>query len=548
MKRKNRKEKQDITAFASKSGGSSGDYKNIKKILGSEVAIDRMMMFLTQTSDTDELMMKIGVPRHRLKQLEIDDEVTQCIETRRDAICAVPWRIEPNKSKAAQYVTGTLANHIEHLLHDIFDANSYGYSVDEAIFKMDGSMKGLDRIVQKPMQWFEPKNDGTLRYYPEDGRGGLEGIECDQRKFFISRRRPTYANPRGESLLSRIYFPVKWRLEGWGMWLHFMETFGDPIILGQVPDYNAFVKAMTAQGVRSAIGWESTSDRDKVISIQASAPGEFERLENAIIRRIQKLYLGQTLTSDVSQSGGSYAQAAVHNQVRHEKTRSDVRMATRTIQRLVDVLCWLNGFERLMFVMDDGTGLNADRATRDTQLSRVLGDSGFVFTQNYFEDHYGLTKEDIQEKNDNQRGQDNPKVDTANQPDNHTTPTSDRSVADNGREGGDAKKNKQVGAPSSANQRAASIGFSAGSDIPTPMQDLVDDVVKTAISMSRWPISEDDLNKIVMSAESNDDVQRKLLSLIPSAMNEDSEFSKLLRAVDLACRAIGYAGASARII
>lgn len=426
-------------------------YGSTRRLLNSEIAISRMLDFLTMTPDSDELLARAGIRRHQLRSLEMDDEVAQALETRKDAVCSISWRLEPNQTRASKYVRETLQPHMDTLIADVLDAVPYGYSVQEAVYQQDGSRIGLARITQKPLEWFEPKPDGSLRYYPEDGTGGMEGLLCDPRKFFLAVRRAKYRNPRGEALLSRLYFPVTWRREGWGMWLHFLETFGDPIVLGQVPDFRAFVEAMKAQGVRSTIAWQSSSDRDTVSAINASAPGEFERLENAIIKRIQKLLLGQTLTSDVSSSGGSYAQAAVHNQVRHDKTKSDVRLVTRVIQRLVDVLCDLNGFAPLQFILADDTGLEAARAARDAVLYPVLAGSGFNLTKGYFTDTYDYRNDDLEAKpilnpplKPGEPGASDPQD---RNPDIESAPTRDRSVSDGGREGRAAQNDEPVGAP-----------------------------------------------------------------------------------------------------
>lgn len=181
------------------------------------------------------------------------------------------------------------------------------------------------------------------------------------------------------------------------MWLQFLETFGEPIILGMVRDYKAFVEAMVAQGVRSTVAWESVSGEDKAQAISASTPGEFERLENAILRRIQKLILGQTLTSDVG-SNGSYAVAAIHNEVRNDKRRADMRMVQTTGQQLVNNLCLINGIKDVpKFVMADDSGLETARAQRDSILAPILKISGLQLKREYFERNYDYTSEDIEE-------------------------------------------------------------------------------------------------------------------------------------------------------
>ena len=178
------------------------------------------------------------------------------------------------------------------------------------------------------------------------------------------------------------------------MWLQFLETFGEPIVFGLVQDYQGFVEAMTQQGVRSTVAFQSVAGEDHIETISASTPGEFDRLEQAIVRRIQKLILGQTLTSDVG-ANGSYAVAAIHNEVRNDKRRADIRMVKRAGQHLVNCLAYMNNFEAPEFVMSDDSGLEMHRAQRDAILVSVLQSSGLKFTKGYLIDNYDIDEDDL---------------------------------------------------------------------------------------------------------------------------------------------------------
>jgi len=224
----------------------------------------------------------------------------------------------------------------------------------------------------------------------------MDGIFCDPIKFLLTTCNARYENPYGEALLSRLWFPITWRREGWSMWLQFLETFGEPIILGAVQNYQDFVEAMTAQGVRSTVAWQSVTGDDKIETISASTPGEFERLENAILKRVQKLILGQTLTSDVGQNG-SYAVAAIHNEVRNDKRRADLRMVQAAGQKLVDNMAAINGVEAPRFVMADDAGLEMSRAQRDAVLINVLKSSGLALSKQYFLSKFDYAVDDLQE-------------------------------------------------------------------------------------------------------------------------------------------------------
>ena len=115
--------------------------------------------------------------------------------------------------------------------------------------------------------------------------------------------------------------------------------------------------------MRSVVAWQGQKD-DKIDTIQPSTSGEFERMELALTKRIQKLILGNTMTTD----GGTYGSRAsgeVGLQVEDTRRLADIRMNTEAVQRIVDVLCELNNFQPLRFVRRDETGLEAARSDRD---------------------------------------------------------------------------------------------------------------------------------------------------------------------------------------
>lgn len=405
--------------------------KPTKSFYQSEIAYYKMMSWLNTIPDPDELLQKAGIRRHDLRQLELDDEVLQCIDTRREAVVATPWRVEPNQTRLGKWYHNTINPWIDGLKRGVMDARFYGYAVFEIIYKEIEQRLIIERLSLKPMEWFVPQRDGSLRYFPDDGSGGIEGILCDPRKFLLVRCNASYRNPYGEALLSRLWFPVTWRRECWQMWLQFMETFGEPIVVAQVTNYQDFVEAMIAQGVRSTVAWQGMGD-DKLQTINASTPGEFDRLEKDIISRIQKLILGQTLTSDVG-SSGSYAAAAIHNEVRNDKRRADMHMVQAAGQQLINALAMVNRLPPVDFIMADDAGLELHRAQRDSVIMPVLQASGIKLDREYFLRNYDYNDDELLVIDDSvEDSMDTPlTADQSIKQEADEAPTKDRSVVDN---------------------------------------------------------------------------------------------------------------------
>lgn len=401
----------NLWPFAAKTDKRLIPNKESPVVISRPQALLQLMYWLANVPDPDTLLQRVGIQRPQLRVLETDDEVEQAQGTRRDALSTTPWWIEPFNTRGAKFLTEVLTPHIQNLLSTCFGAVPYGYSVAQCNYEVrsDGKI-GISQIWECPFEWFTPTYNGDLRantaLYTTDAQGRAvtaaavndSVLDRSPGMYFHTVVRGSYRNPYGEALLSRLWFPITWRLAGWQLWMNFLETFGQPIIVGQTINYEAFVDAMRAQGVRSAIGFQAGDQDTKITTIQASQGGEFSKLDEAVTMRVQKLILGQTLTSQMSTSGGSYSAAVVHNQVRHDKRNADIQMSRKTVQKLVDTLCRLNNLNgNFTFCMSDDTGLELERAGRDASLVPVMAATGLTWTRDYFLNKYDFDETDLTE-------------------------------------------------------------------------------------------------------------------------------------------------------
>jgi len=114
--------------------------------------------------------------------------------------------------------------------------------------------------------------------------------------------------------------------------MQFVERYGDPLITGKVNSPQDFVKAAQENGFASVLA----VGPDESLGVAAPTGGDgHQRLIAELDRRIQKVILGQTLTTSVD-GKGSYAAAKVHDQVRQDKRLADLRLVRRTVQQVVD--------------------------------------------------------------------------------------------------------------------------------------------------------------------------------------------------------------------
>lgn len=362
--------------------------------LYTQEAVTQFLVNFGKQPDTDEVLRKAGITRHRLRVLLDDDEIAQVVETRIDALLATPLRVEPNDTDEAQKLNLILKEWFHEIATGAMNALFFGYSVQEAVYELkpEGYV-GIKWIGEKPMQWFEPKNDGRLIYRPE---GKVAEHEVDQVfKFFLTRRKATYEQPYGKALLATLYWLFFFKQNGFKFWAKFLERFGTPILLGKCKDTETedMSRALLNAHAQSVLSIDAEDDVQilSTSGTSGTAGAAFESFNNQLIRQIQKVVLGQTLTSGTD-GKGSYSLGQVHENVRMDKLKSDIRLVTPTLQAVIDSLCVLNGWPKHTVMLGEKPKpLNKDQAERDVHLKNA----GANLSKDYFIREYGLQEEDL---------------------------------------------------------------------------------------------------------------------------------------------------------
>ncbi len=375
--------------------------------LYSHEAEQALISYLTKMPDGDEVLRKAGVTRPRLKVMMYDDEIYQAIEKRQDKLESAPWRIEPIDRPESKIIMEHLREWWSEILLGTQNARWYGYSVLEAIYTkpeepslhIDGDtitpFIGFKWIGEKPMQWYEPKNDGRLMLLANYNTT-RQDQEVDQRfKHFLTRCKSTYENPLGEALLSRLYWVWFFKTSGFKFWAKFVEKFGLPMLVGKTAGKTIDMRdALLRAHASSVIALSGTDSVEiQTANTNGNASQTFEVFDKNLERRIQKVILGQTLTSGTDGSG-SRALGDVHLEVQNSKYKADVRMIMPTIQAIINALCDINGWERHRVIIGEEKSLEEPKADRDVKLKNA----GAVLTPQYFKREYGLEDGDVIEQ------------------------------------------------------------------------------------------------------------------------------------------------------
>jgi len=378
-----------------------------KRSLFGELAVDasyysqHMELF-----DVSQLVIDSCATRADLRIIEdSDDEVEQCLQTRVDALIGVDWRLEGGSEEVRNWLTDQVKRHYETIITNAFSARLYGYAVQERVWeKVDGYFI-VNRVSEKPFEWFIPKRDGTLWFRPKllvllptsQTYNANDGLQVDtQFKFLLTRHQPTWRNPRGKALLAYLFWPWFYRKATWQFWMQFLERSGQPLLVGSGndPAQMAIQLALAVQDAVVALPKDS-----KVEAIGGNSKGEaFNSAEDRLVRRIQKILLGQTLTSDVGAGGkGARALGEVHSDILQDKTFGDLKLVGAAVQNYVDALVTMNfpSSRKIELVYSIDKGLETVRAIRDVAF---VNSGNLEFTEQYYTREYGFKQGDIKVK------------------------------------------------------------------------------------------------------------------------------------------------------
>jgi hypothetical protein len=385
-----------------------------RRSLFTEYAVDNVFGFFRNLElfDVSQLVLDSSATRSDLRIIEeSDDEVQQCLETRLDTLLGVDWRLDGGSESTRMWLTEQLERHYSTIVTNAFSSRLYGYSVQERVYEQVDGKIIVNRVSEKPFEWFVPRRDGTLWYKATsfvehamlpDIRGGVSetwegGVPVDTSlKFLLTRHKPTWKNPRGVALLAFLFWPWFYRKATWQFWMQFLERNGTPLLVGKSANPAQIAQQLSMAVADAVVGVPKDAD---VEAIQANNKGEsFGLAEDRLVRRIQKVLLGQTLTSDSGGDGkGAKALGQVHNEVRLDKTIGDLKLIAPTVQNYIDALLTLNFPSsrpvKLVYAID--RGLESARANRDSTL---INSGNVEFTAEYWIRAYGFKQDEIKVK------------------------------------------------------------------------------------------------------------------------------------------------------
>ena len=266
------------------------------------------------------------------RRMQTDPQIKACLNTKKFAVLSQGWSVHaasasPEDLAVAAFVRHTLTGmrgSILDALHDVLDALALGISLVEIVYQMnDGGpyagMVGLAALKSKDPDGFTFETDD---FGNVTALRGCLGEVYPPDKFLRYSYMPRYENPLGLSDLRAAYKPwlAKQQLLRW--WTKYLEKFGMPTVTGSYDaergygaDQQRELLMLVAQvHNESAIVLPSDMHLGLLETARAAPAGFLEAIEYQD-RAIAKSILGQTLTTDGSGSGATFALGSVHQDV-----------------------------------------------------------------------------------------------------------------------------------------------------------------------------------------------------------------------------------------
>lgn len=301
-----------------------------------------------------------GYPRDQVafidQMMESDPVFAGVYATRKRAVLGLDWKVVPDPKRVtdetkvqAEEIAAWCHDQLmaietleEFLAHNI-DALGYGYAVSENVWTVRNGQHVITDIA--PVAMASIVGD-TLRPWimrilltDADSLGVL--VDDHQFKFVKHVHAPINASPFRGGIARRCAVMHLTRRYGFQWWMSAMEMFGTPYRKatykpGATPEEkNEMLEQLESFGHAGYGLFSEAMDFELVDQFKSSDTWPHHKFIEKIDEWYEITMLGQTLTTRVGETGGAYAAAKVHNDVREDIQYSDMRAEADVIRQYV---------------------------------------------------------------------------------------------------------------------------------------------------------------------------------------------------------------------
>jgi len=361
----------------------------------------------------DPILKKQGQNITVYRDLQIDDRVGGNLVRRKAGTLQLQWDLDhgravTTRSRRNKIIHATIEGllndlDINRIITEILDAVTYGYQPMEMLWNKAASGLILPRdIVGKPAEWFQFDTENMLRF--KSRKEPLYGELPPPNSFLCPTAGASYANPYGQALMSRCFWPVTFKKGGWRFWITFAEKYGQPFAVGKIrrgansAEMNDLADKLQSM-VQDAIA--VIYDDSSVELLSDDSKGASSDLFRGIIAEansaISTVILGHAGAGE-SVSGKLGGEAAA-TEAAKDIIDSDKRIVNATFNHLIAIINQLNWQaapeDVPQFSLWEEEDVDTKQAERDDKLTGPLAASGLAFTVDYYKRTYDLEDGDL---------------------------------------------------------------------------------------------------------------------------------------------------------
>ena len=374
------------------------------KLLADEIAnietVQKMYGFFKKMPNPDEILKNTETGFQVLRRLEREPQVAACILSRVAGVTSLKYRLKGSDKHKDFYEKLLKDLPVIDIIKDILKAPRYGYQPIEITWQLKDGFIIPQEIVAKPPEWFFYNREGQLCFNKKGVPDGFV-ILPEMKKFLCPTNEADYLNKYGKGYLSMCFWDVAFKKGSMEFWIKFAEKFGMPWIIAKfeqgsddkiIDDLLDSMEAMVQDAI-AAIP-DNASVEIKEPGGKTASADIYKQLVETCDKNIAKTIVGQTLTTDVGETG-SYSLGQVHKKVLDAIVDSDKTLVEEQFKILFRWIADLNfgsDEDAPEFEFYTEEEIDQARADRDTKLHGM----GVRFTKNYMQKAYGFDKDDFE--------------------------------------------------------------------------------------------------------------------------------------------------------
>lgn len=320
------------------------------KVLIADARNDITIPFYSTTLQPIDhtLMMRGGGKGLALyDEIDRDTHAFAELEKRKGFLVAREWEVEAGGEDqidldAAEFVREQLKRlPFDRICRDLKGATLKGFSVSEIVWARLGVYIIPKQIVSHEQRRFVFDEDWKPRLLTMANM--TDGIELPDRKFIVHRFGVQGNNPYGLGLGTRLFWAVMFKREGVSFWMHFLDKFAAPTVVGKTPygiiddAQNKLLDTLSNLVQRSAITVPVGTEIDMLEASRAGSVS-YEAWCQYWDKQISICILGETLTTDIG-SNGSKAASETHLTVLQMLVDADADLLTDDLH--ITLIQWM---------------------------------------------------------------------------------------------------------------------------------------------------------------------------------------------------------------